>query len=482
MKKYKIRTVPTQQSVFLKKRIGKTRRRAKFVGLLYLLATIILAALACLPLIDLGELAPLGATEFYKAFLDMQTDTTAGLIKVVNAALYGVLMLAVIINVFKALSKLNWLFKKKASKTYGFNRNVYAMEDLSRIFSGSFRAIVLVYFIIAVLAGHSAIPYVHGDIEGIEMMLITIAIGLVFHFICGILGGKVSLFVVHEGVGVVEQKRNTGRFAPFVRNVVQVTVAFGVMYCFLYDNKVQMLLDCVLGGKMNYITENLMLFIPAILQTIAIIWIMVLVKHATSPTEYSIDGRFAPGMKRFRVCTFFLVLTSIAIIACKWMFGEAAFVIVDGVSTWKPVRAIAEINEYWTSKGRPTWVIVKEHCKGYIAMGIATFISFVLEVFMRKRPRTTEEKQMKKDKKRSKKDAKKAKKEAKRLAKNPPMYQPMLMQPQAQATNHDEVDLDYFLASGYSGYAGLNVYGNAMMPVASQGYAQYPWTQPEQRR
>jgi hypothetical protein len=183
-------------------------------------------------------------------------------------------------------------------------------------------------------------------------------------------------------------------------------------------------------------------------------------------------------MKKFRVCTFFLVLTAVAVIACKWMFGEAAFKLVDGVSTWKPVKTVAELSEFWAQCGYSTWDIVVEYSKGYIAMGIASFISFVFEVFMRKRPRTTEEKQMKKDKKRFKKDSKKAKKAAKNFE-NAPIYQQATpMQPAPQPLNNDEVDLDYFLASGYSGYT----YGNAMMPTSSQGYAQYPSTQQKKRR
>ena len=155
MKRNRRKNALTQKGAYLKTRIARNRGRAQFVGIVYLLSIIVLAAAACLPLFDLGKQtsAPVGVFAFWKEFMPANLKAIkswSDLLPIVNAGIYALMLLIVVINVFRALGKLGWLFKKKASKTYGFNRNVYAMEDLGDIFSGSFAVILSTYFLAAV--------------------------------------------------------------------------------------------------------------------------------------------------------------------------------------------------------------------------------------------------------------------------------------------------------------------------------------------
>ncbi|MBO5412127.1 MAG: hypothetical protein J6A38_03520 [Clostridia bacterium] len=388
MKKYKIKTVPNKQSVYLKKRIAKTRSRAKLVGLLYLFATMALAAAACLPLLDIGTLSQLQATKFYKVFKGIKLEhlkTARGVYVYVPYVLYGLLLFVLAINVLKALSKLNWLFKKKASKTYGFNRNVYAMEDLSRIFSGSFAVIILMNFVICVLAG---LPVKSLEFANVKWLVFVIAGGLAVHFLCGLWGGKASLFVVHEGVGIVEQKRDCGRFAPFIRNLLQVGASFAMLYFFLRGTTLAGCIDALMekSAIKEYVLhkDTMLYFIASAVQVLMIVWLMVLVKHATASTEYGIEGRHADGMMNFRVFSFFTFLSVIGVLACRYLFGEANFFF----GVWSPLEKLSS-SEKW-------FELLKETSLDFLIIGAIAFGMFIIELIMHGAPRTNEEKMLKK--------------------------------------------------------------------------------------
>lgn len=360
MKKYRVKSTPSQKGVYLKKSIARNRSRAKFVGLVYLFATIALAGLACLPLMS-ADNAVFGVKALITAFgsISKNTFTTAsGVISLTNTVLYSVLLLALAINVLKAISKLGWLFKRKASRTYGFNRNAYAMEDLGNLFSGSFAAIISVHFLIAVICGAFNVgPY----------LLIVLGAGLLLHFFLGIVGGKIRYYTNENG-DVVEQKREVGRFAPFFRNFLQVVATFGIMYFFLDMSTIASSIVLLLrNGSINsYVTPNFTAWISVLLQIFTVIWIFVLVKHATGTTEYGIEGPYGAGMKNYRVFSFFVFLTAGATCVCRYLFGEAS--LTDGV--FAVVKFAGETLDV-------TSIIIAS---------IALFM-FIVELIMRNRPR-----------------------------------------------------------------------------------------------
>ncbi len=306
MRKYRRAKALSSDGVSLKKRILRTRSRAKFVGVIYLLGVIALAAAACLPLM-IHDLAPVGVMKFWKSFMPKNIDmkTAKGVTVLATSGLYALMLLGVVINVFRALGKLSWLNKKNASRAYGFNRNVFAMEDLGRIFSGSFAVIMTTYFLIAILCPTYKINY---------LLLITLGGGIVIHFLAGYWGAKTGYFDIDDGQ-VVEQKRLAGRFAPLFRNVLQVVALVVMMYCFLEANTLSTMVSKTALKNITKDTANL---ISVAAQAVIVLCFFVLIKHATAITEYNIDGAHGAGMKNFTVFSFFVFLAAGGAVAYKY--------------------------------------------------------------------------------------------------------------------------------------------------------------------
>ncbi len=371
MKKYRKANTLTSRGVYLRKHIARNRRRAKLVGLLYLVGIIALAAAACLPLI-VHELAPVGVMTFWKTFMPKNLDvkTSTGLIKTINSGLYGLMLLGVVINVLKGLGKLGWLFKKKANKTYGFNRNVYAMDDLGRIFSGSLALIISIHFLIAIICGDGMTnvkvlldKLLTFDMSSLLFFVIVAIAGCFFHLVLGFLGGKAAYYDVEDGE-VIEHRRVVGRFAPLFRNVLQLAAAASIGYLLLQVNTLHTMVAKLLEkGGANAILKDMPALISAALQLVIVLSTLVLIKHATAATEFSIDGANGYGMKNFRVFSFFIFLAAGGAVAYQYLLGDKT------------------LNKMML-----------------IIAGIA-FVMFVIELIMRKMPRCPGDKKQKKAKK-----------------------------------------------------------------------------------
>lgn len=297
----------------LKKRIRSIHRRAKFVGILYLLATIALAALACLPLIKIENsdylwLINLDAGAF-AGFVEPFTALTSGaemdaklLLDVVSAVLYVLVLLIAVINVMRCFTKLNFLFKKKASRSLGFNRNMFAMDQMGKAYSASFIWMVVLYFFIIMIR-----TYVFTT----TFTLIALAVGVAFHFICGLIGSSVTLFVEVEndeqrfrftygengGTGwssntlrVEEQKREQPVRTFFLRNVIQVVLSCVMMYFFLSFSTVGYAVTDIVGGNMDALMNDMMGYlIPVAVQLLTAIMTCVVFSYALSTNEYDRD-------------------------------------------------------------------------------------------------------------------------------------------------------------------------------------------------
>ncbi len=369
MKSYKKNV--SRQGIYLKKRISKTHARAEFVGLVYLFSIFALVGVACLPLIS-SPSAPVGVMEFWKVFtlsnLKAAKDLEAiAIVWLANATLYALMLFGLAINALRALTKLGWLFKKKGSKKHSFNRNVYAMEDLGNLFSGSFASIVIFHFLIYVICASAEIQ---------PLAYILLGGGLCIHFFCGFLGGKCSYFDSDAQGNLIEQKRLIGRTAPFIRNLLQVAATGGMLFFFVRTNVLSSLIAPLLqkGAFGGYIKNNLTAFISAGLQILTIPSLFVLIKHATGTSEYSIEGTAASGMKNFRVFSFFVALTAGATAVCRYLFGEASFASVAGMTIY----------------GREYFQILKfTDYKSVMLAGIA-FAMFVIELIMSGLPRFPE--------------------------------------------------------------------------------------------
>lgn len=363
MKKYK--TLKSKQYTYIKKRIAKTRAKATFVGFMYLIATIVLAALACFPMVvpTVGNdtvvgLGVLELLEFWKVFTALDLKSTSGVLSIAVAVIYGLMLLGILINVIKAISKLGWLFKKKASRTYGFNRNVYAMQDLGKIFSGTFAAIVIFNLLIWLVSESVTLaPFflMSINVMGIEIsnILVVLAVGILFHLWLGFVGGKVSLFLIEEGVGIVEEKRQCGRFAPLFRNLLQIAATFAMVYFFItyvgngvYEyivNVVNVLTQASINDMISYVLGDIAALATLALEVLIAIWLIVLVYHTVNTTEYNLDGAAGYGMKNYTVFSFFTFLFAAGIVAVDIILAGNAFVADTFLNTYLNILIVAGI-------------------------------------------------------------------------------------------------------------------------------------------
>lgn len=369
MNKNRKKNTLSPRGAYLKTRIARNRGRAQFVGIIYLLSIIALAAVACFSLFDLNKQknAPLGILGFWKVFKPANLKSITSwdtLLKLANASIYGLMLLGCLINVCRALGKIVWLFKKKASKTYGFNRNVYAMDDLGKIFSGSYAVILTAYFLIAVLCGETH-PHL--------FLYIALGGGLVIHLFAGFVGGKVSYFDIKDGE-ITEDKRVVGRGAALLRNVLQLVAVFAMLYFFQKISILHTVIGPLMekGGIKNYVNGRILSYIPVALQLLTLVCLLPLIKHATATTEYNLDGANGPGMKTFRVFAFFVFLLVGAMVVCKYLIGEVALTKVL-TFTGVEVKKALSIN-------------------GIILASIA-LVMFIIELIMYNRPGFIKEKQ-----------------------------------------------------------------------------------------
>ena len=291
----------SQRYAYMKQRIAKMQRKAKAFGLLYLIATIALTALACLPLITFNDQTigvKLGVMEFWTVFTQLGEGIQGIELSLAVAVIYGLMLFVLVINLLRSVCKLGWLFKKKASRLYGFNRNMYAMDDMGRRFSSSFAAIVSSHLLIMLLVAEVAIQ---------PLAFAALGVGVFFHFVCGIPAGNVSLFNTDDGV--VEQRREFGNFSPFVRNLFQLVIVAAVAYFFVGCAQIRSTVDLLLveNGFAELMADPMSLITPAL--HLAILLILIgMIYYATGTIEFDPEGAEAAGRKRFLALSVLLLL------------------------------------------------------------------------------------------------------------------------------------------------------------------------------
>lgn len=324
----------------LKRRVSEVHSRAKFVGIIYLFATIgLFAAAMLLPLMSGTVLFCCGWKPVYSAYdglrclLDLGFgkifETPAYIIALLQLVLYFVLLLILLINVLRALGKLNWLFKKKASYVNGFNRNMYAMDAMGRRFASSFASLVVFYLLFALLTLRAS-TYVTPaselrttDLPAPALTMygyIVLGVALAIRFVVGAMEGTVPLFTT--GGKIIEQKRDHGVLIYFIRNFVQVAILAGVLYFFMpasrFGNGLENMLTQIIveKNKMYLIHIDTL---PMYAEFVAFIFLTVMIKHATASTEYSRTCNHTLGMKNFTVFACFLAVIFAAIVAFPYI-------------------------------------------------------------------------------------------------------------------------------------------------------------------
>lgn len=294
----------------LKRRISKMQRRARCNGLIYMAATLALAAITALALINGQFWNPILA--LFQAE-DLMTALKADVCNVAIAALNGILALVMLVNAIKTFTKLNWLFKKKASKVHGFNRNMYAMDDLGKIFTSTFASIVWIRFFCGLIAGGIVLE---------DMTYIVLAAGLFVHFFCGIIGGKVSVFSNEHGVE--EVKREIGIVVPFIRNLIQIAVTAALMF-FMMDHAAAVNATVVgLAADPAAALADL----GGLLVLVGGLFVCFIAGRALNNVEFDPEGPEANGKGAF----IFLCVLAFLVFAAAFAVAQADTLILAGIA------------------------------------------------------------------------------------------------------------------------------------------------------
>lgn len=311
-------------AVALRKRVRKVHSKAGFAGTLYLLGALALAVLAFLPALNIGG-EDLWVLTFYLPVQDA-LGGTIDWIDVITAALYLWILLVVVINFFRCFSKLGWLTRRSSRYVNGYNRNMRAMEDMGKRFSGSLAAIVNLSLLIYVLQPNASSVAITNN------AYVTLAAGLAIHFLAGLIAGKVSWFDVHGNGGNVEEvKRECGIFVYFFRNLAQFAAVAGILYFFLPQCTLGATIESWLGGVNPLEGDLVTTLVPVALQALIVLCMLVLIKHATAATEFNRLGMEGKGMKNYRVFSFFVFLLAGGAFAVDYILVKPDPIVYDFV-------------------------------------------------------------------------------------------------------------------------------------------------------
>ena len=307
-----------RRTALLRHKIAKAQAKAKFIGMIYFFAAFAIAALAFLPMLTLDGTGAgaLWVVTFWKPFLSLKNFsalTPENYVQLAIAALYALILITVTVNALRCCGKLKWLFKRKPSRLNGYNRNVFAMEDLGKLFSWSFYVLLTVTFFIYLLTKGAGAKIVLAP----PYALIAAAVGAFVHFFGGLAGGSIHLYVVYNGM-IEEEKRIGTVLIPFIRNLLQFAVVGVIGWFIVQTNAIETLLYVALTRNFATVLQNPLAFAYPIAYLLIFVCWLVLVKHATGIAEYDRDGAYSPRRAVFRVFTFFILLFAAAAVAAQF--------------------------------------------------------------------------------------------------------------------------------------------------------------------
>ena len=363
----------------LRLRSNTARRKAIFAGLLYVIGIIGLAAAAFLPMTSgiciWAGYGDVSVANFCMPFAYFFTDLGAVIaapakyiLGLVASLLYGLMLIVVVVNAFRAIAKLDHLCMK-GHRRAGFNQNKIAVDALGKLFSCSFSTVVVHTVIIMALFPEQSPMFT-------MIGLMILAACLVIHFVSGAVAGTISRFTVRETIA--EYPRQYGMFSPVLRNFFQIAALGGIGYLLKdfyteaaskiltkWANPVEGLNKIIKVFQPEFNKPAFFILLGLALWLGGFICYLAIFRHAVNPTEFYACGK-DKGRKTVRFFAFnlFLVLlfTAAAPIAKAW--------VVDGSF---PSNVLD---------------IVKENLYVLIAMGVA-LVLFVIECLMAKLPMLT---------------------------------------------------------------------------------------------
>jgi hypothetical protein len=126
-----------------------------------------------------------------------------------------------------------------------------------------------------------------GIYNNLTILIALAATGIVIHFLCGHIGGNVSLFVA-DGDTLTEEKRECGRISPIVRNILQFAVVGGIGYMITLTNEIAPLLKTLLGSQAADLMAQPFNLIPGAIQLLSLIFFSSSVASLSSTMRRSV--------------------------------------------------------------------------------------------------------------------------------------------------------------------------------------------------
>ena len=369
------------------KRVGSVHRRAKSVGVFYFIGTLLLTVLSCVTFLT----APHFGKEigFSTGIFNISTGSVsqfwaplmAGGISVyfIAAVLYIILLLTMVINLIRCFPIMKTLFKKNSKKSRPanpmvelarINKKKTSMEALGKVFSGSFATMICINFLIYLI-----VPFVKIEIFAV----IAVGVGVFFHMLCGVLGAKVTGFYSDnrcccghhhympmpmnypiydprmlsqdadmygqpQVVGTLKQeKREYSIWIFFFRNLFQLLSVFGLIIAInnvttLHIDLAHILndADIIASFSADVVEGYAVNYIMVAVEALMLLCLFMLIKHATSTTEFNFQGMDGVGMKRFRVFSVLTLLMGTVFMVLQ-MIGGAA------MDVWIPIALIVVV-------------------------------------------------------------------------------------------------------------------------------------------
>ena len=288
-----------QNIVAIRGRVKKTHKKARTVGFLYFIGTLVLILCSLLPCstIQYENGSALSIANFFRPFLWVFDGDFSG---IMVFFFYLTLLIFLIVKLIKVFPPYKRVLKKNHNNVNTCNRNVSAMEDLGEIFSYTFCCVLVIYSLMYVVTPDTGKIMVDRTALGFSMIgWIMLAVATLIHFIGGAIGCTSSLFFVSSYIE--ERKRVEGVWIFVLRSLIKIGFT-ALVACFILPicrihTALPFIFDLDFAGLMP--NGDIMPLLGVVLQIVIIVFLCNCIKHATSALEFNLLGMSAHGMTFF---------------------------------------------------------------------------------------------------------------------------------------------------------------------------------------
>ncbi len=296
------------------KRIKKAHKRTKGVSAIYAFAALVLTALTFFPTINVQFAGKdkLFIGSFFWPIINIFKNNL-NVLDIITMVLYIAMAVLVVVNFFKCITRFGKIMRRNSGNVTTCNKNLLIMEEIANAFSSAFAAF-LIFNLIIFMINYSA-PSTSKLFGAVTLWgMAAVAVSVIAHFVCGVLGGNVSVFII--GSSIEEKKREDKIGIFFLRNLIQVIAVAAILFFFVPATNLYIELGKMLVTKepsvFNNIGGDLFAFLAVAMQAGVVVMLAILIKHATATTEYNLIGMDGAGMHNFRI---FGLITAVLCVA-----------------------------------------------------------------------------------------------------------------------------------------------------------------------